>query len=122
MLNFFKRRESLDGLRDILASADNKETLLGMKDVQIPEPRQIKEDAARLVKYSKSEDYKRFADVAWSHVLTHIDVLTDEAASADRVQMHRGALKATLDLLRLSYQARFVLEQQQKSEQESRSL
>lgn len=107
-LNLFRKRPSAD-LAALLADTRNMESLLGVKEMVMPTPDVQKNDAARLYNYSKTADYKIFADEAWSRVLNHLDVMMDERSSKERVDYHRGAAKATLDLLRLSYQARSLL-------------
>lgn len=107
--NWFKKVPDNGLLVSILAENRNKETLLGIKPMPLPNPEQIKRDAAKLTNYSQSGDYKIFADEVWARVLTHLDALLDPKTTA--LDYHRGALKEALDLLRLSYQARAIVEQ-----------
>lgn len=95
-------------LADILSTEASKEELLGMKAPLSPTTEQIIQDANRLINYSHSADYRVWAKEAWSKVLSHIDAVQSSKSTTDEVNFHRGALKATLDLLRVSYQARAV--------------
>lgn len=68
-------------------------------------------DSANLLNYTASTGYQVWAKEAWAKALSHLDAVMDERASADRVNYERAALRATLDLLRVSYQAQAVNEQ-----------
>ncbi len=114
-------RKPSEDLAQLLADARNVESFLGVKELQMPTPADIKNDAARMVNYSKSTDYKMFADEVWSHILDHLDVMMDEKASKERVDYHRGACKEALDLLRLSFQARSLLKAETDREQSASS-
>lgn len=111
------RKRPSDDLAALLADSRNVETLLGVKAIAMPTPETVKSDAGKLVSYSKSTDYKIFADEAWSRILSHLDVMMDEKASKERVDYHRGACKEALDLLRLSFQARELLRSDVEREQ-----
>lgn len=109
-MSWFRRKSKhVEQLRDLLGNQNNLETFLGVKAMAMPTQEAQKADAARLVNYSKSTDYKIFADEVYARVLSHLDVMMDEKASKERVDFHRGAAKEALDLLRLSFQARSVL-------------
>jgi hypothetical protein len=119
---FFKKKEEpkvsyTDDLAKFLAQPRNAEEFLGVLPVELPTPAKIQADAAKMVKYSHSTDYAIFAKECWARVLAHHDAILDEKTPADRLSYHRGALKATLDLLRLSYQARQTLEVLEKEQQ-----
>lgn len=101
-----KTDPSVSFLSDLLKDPALKEDLLGTKAVAMPSPQKIQADASRLVRHSTTEEYRVFAQEAWARVLVHLDAMMDERNTQDRIQFHRGALKATLDLLRLSHQAR----------------
>lgn len=98
-------------IAQLLSEDRNKEDLLGVSNVSMPSPDKIRNDAARLVSYSRRAEYKIFADEAWSRVIAHLDKILDERSSNESRQYHCGALKSTLDLLRLSYQAQIVMKQ-----------
>lgn len=98
-------------LAEILAQLGNRESLLGVQKPIIPTPDDIRKDAAKLYRYSQSSDYKQFADEAWSRVIGHLDKILDERSSQETRVHNCGAMKATLDLLRLSYQARELMDQ-----------
>jgi hypothetical protein len=107
----------IEQLKDLLGNQSNVESFLGVKDPVIPDQERIRVDAAKIVHYSRSGDYKIFADEIWSRVLSHLDVMMDEKASKERVDYHRGAIKEALDLLRLSYQARSLVKAESEREQ-----
>lgn len=106
-----KKSEHIKDLTVLLGNPSVQEDLLGIKDVKLPTADQIISDAAKLSNYSTSADYKRFAQEVWGRVIMHLDKILDDKASHDTIKFHSGALKESLDLLRLSYQARSVLEQ-----------
>lgn len=107
----FWQSKHLQQVAKILADPRNKEDFLGMKGLDLPNPKDIRDNAAALVRYSKGADYKRFADETWARVMTGIDKILDERSSNEVRQYHCGSVKAMLDLLRLSYQARQVVDE-----------
>jgi hypothetical protein len=120
VLNWFKKRSDVvDQMAVILSNPSNQEEFLGVKALEMPSPEKVKHDASRMAAYSHTPEYKTFAKEVWFRALKHLDAVMDETTSIDRVQYHRGAFKATLDLLRLSYQAKAVKEQ---LEQEQASM
>lgn len=87
-------------LAEILALKENREALLGAR-----RPAELtKEDIGKVVRYSRSEDYAAWAEEAWLAVISLVDRLAadDPDLNAD---FYRGALAATLDLLKLSHKA-----------------
>ena len=88
-----------------------------MKTPIIPTPDGIKVDAAKILKYTDSNAYKTFAEEAWSRIINGLDKILDDKATNETRQYHCGAVKATLDLLRLSYQAKYVIEQDARQHQ-----
>lgn len=106
---FGKSSYSAD-LAHILAEVNNREELLGMKAPIIPTPDGIKVDAAKILKYTDSNGYKKYAEEAWARIIEGLDKILDERSNDAQRQYHCGAVRATLDLLRLSYQARLVIE------------
>lgn len=106
-----KRSKHVQTLAELLAYADNRDTFLGVKNPQMPTPKDIRDGAAKLVRYSNSQDYLGFAQEVWGRVLNHLDIILDDKSTDDKVKIHRGALKEDLDLLRLSHQARQVVNQ-----------
>lgn len=106
-------------LAELLALNSNREDLLGVKPADLPSQEKIISDTSRLAKYSHSSDYQVFVKEAWARVLTSLDVILDDKATEDKVKFHRGVVKATLDLMRLSYQARAVKEQLEKDRAEN---
>lgn len=114
----FNRNKSYSkDLADILAEVSNREELLGMKAPVIPTPEGIKVDASKILKYTSSNGYKKFAEEAWARIISGLDKLLDEKCTNETRQYHCGAVRATLDLLRLSYQAQYVVENWEKEEQ-----
>lgn len=101
----------LNLIKAFFSTKEGREELLGMKAVQPPSEKQILEDANKIVSYANSKAYTKWADEAWAKVLSHIDAIQDEKATAQQVDFHRGALRATLDLLRIAGQAEHVKQQ-----------
>lgn len=101
-------------LADILFSKDKREEILGVKNVTPPERKQIEHDANAVVRYSQASDYKIFSEEVWSRALDHLDHILDDKTPQDRIEYYRGALRSTLDLLRISYQARQMQEALEK--------
>ena len=107
----FKREpDPVAVLAELLSKKHNREDLLGVSPVGMPQSNDLQRDAARILQYSLSDDYKTFANEAWARVITELDTILNPRTSIDQIQNARGALRATLDLLRLSYQARFAKE------------
>lgn len=109
-----KQDASMETLSDLLANGENRDSFLGVKAIKFPTSQQIRDEAAKLARYSESKDYLTFVEEAWGRVLNHLDIMMDDRTSNEKVQYHRGALKATLDLLRVSHQARNVMDQHDK--------
>lgn len=109
-----KKQDPIVVLAEVLAREANQKDLLGMSTPKNPTVDQVIIDAAKLMEYGFSSDYKVFAKEAWSRVLVELDKILDERTPADQVNNARGALRATLDLLRLSYQARITKESLEK--------
>jgi hypothetical protein len=109
-------------LAELLTKERNQEDFLGVSPTAMPQANEMLSDAANLLKYSYSDDYKVFAKEAWARVLLELDKVLDPKTPVDQIQNSRGALRATLDLLRLSYQARFTKEQLEKEQPQNVSL
>lgn len=109
-------------LAELLSKRNNQEDLLGVSNTHLPSPQELMTDATRLLKYSHDADYQVFAKEAWARVITELDKILDPRTSVDQIQNSRGALRATLDLLRLSYQARFAKEGLEKEQSQNASL
>lgn len=97
-------------MAEILSLPSTREELLGMQTIQQPSKTQILEDANHIISYSSKTDYRVWSKEAWAKALSHMDALQDSKLSTEQIHFHRGALKATLDLLRISYQAHSVKE------------
>jgi hypothetical protein len=110
-----KKPNYMQALSELLANSDNRESFLGVKAVSLPNPKDIHDASARLAHYSESSDYLTFVEEVWARILNHLDIILDDKTTDARVQYHRGALKAELDLLRVSYQARDVVMQADRS-------
>ncbi len=120
LLNRLFRKPSYSkDLAYILAEVSNREELLGMKPPIIPTPEGIKIDASRIAKYTESKDYKKFAEEAWARIIAGLDKILDERSSNEVRQYYCGAVRSTLDLLRLSYQAKLVIEEWDKEHKAS---
>lgn len=98
-------------LASILAEADNREGMLGMKAPVIPTPEGIKIDAAKILKYTDSTGYKKFAEEAWARVIEGMDKILNPKTTKDQRDFYCGEVNATLNLLRLSYQAKEIVKQ-----------
>ena len=116
---FFKKSEHMKALAELLAYGDNREGFLGIKATALPTPDQVRTQAAKMARYSESKDYQVFAEEVWARVLSHLDVILDDKSSDEKVKYHRGALREALDLLRVSYAARNVLEESAKQDEAS---
>lgn len=101
-------------IAEILSTEASREELLGMQAVTPPTQERILDDANRIVSYSTKADYRVWSKEAWNKVISHIDALQKPTSSMEEMCFHRGALKATLDLLRVSSQARVLKEQLEK--------
>lgn len=102
-------------ISQILAEPRNREEFLGVKEMELPTPKDIRDNAAKIATYSNSADYKRFADETWARIVTSLDKILDERSSNEVRQHNCGQVKAMLDLLRLSYQARMLVDEFDKS-------
>lgn len=106
---FWKRKSDVSkDLAKLLAEPRTKEEFLGMLTPAMPTPEGIRKDSAAIVAHSNSAEYKLWANEAWSQVIDGLDKILDDRSSNEVVQYHRGAVKAALDLLRISYKAKFV--------------
>lgn len=99
-------------LASILAELSNREEMLGMKAPVIPTPDGIKVDAAKILKYTDSNGYKKFAEEAWARVISNLDKILDVRITRDQRDFYCGAVNETLNLLRLSYQAQEIVKQE----------
>lgn len=113
MLSHLKRLLGLNrlSLADVLADSRNRDEFLGMKPVTLPTPESIRRDAAKIVNYSEASDYKVFVDEAWGRIISQLDKILDDRSTDEMRRYYCGSVKATLDLLRVSYVARSVLEE-----------
>lgn len=103
-------RPSFTLLSDILSNEMNREELLGMRDIVPPTDDQILKDANHIISYSSKTDFAVWSREAWAKVLGHLDMLQSPRATQEEVNFHRAALAASLNLLRIAYQARKVKE------------
>lgn len=107
----FRRDKSATLVAKILAEVSNREELLGMKTPIIPTPEGIKVDASKLLKYTDSNGYKKFAEEAWAQIIGDLDKILDVRTSRDQRDYYCGAVNSTLNLLRLSHKAKLVIEE-----------
>lgn len=110
----FRKPSYTQDLGKILSELSNREELLGMKTPIIPTPEGIKVDAAKILKYTDSSGYKKFAEEAWAQIIQGLDKILDDRSTNETRQYYCGSVKATLDLLRLSYKAKYVIEEWDK--------
>lgn len=108
---WFRRDNASQMVSALLAEVSNREELLGMKAPIIPTPEGIKVDAAKIAKYSDTDGYKKFAEEAWSQVIQGLDKILDDRSSNETRQYYCGSVKATLDMLRVSYKAKMFVEE-----------
>lgn len=112
--NWLKPTPSI--LAEVLSTEATREEMLGMRMVTPPSQAQILDDANRIVNYSSKTDYRVWSREAWAKALSHMDALQNPKATTDEIHFHRGALNATLNLLRISHQARAVKTQLESEE------
>ncbi len=117
--SLFGKNDNSVVLAKILSEVSNREELLGMKAPLIPTPDGIMLDASKILKYTESNGYKKFAEEAWAKVIAGMDKILDSRTTKDQRDFHCGEVSATLNLLRLSYQAKAVVE---RDSQEHASL
>jgi hypothetical protein len=110
---------SYNALAAILSTDTSREELLGMRKIIPPTQERILEDATRIVNYSSKQDYRVWSQEAWAKALSHIDALQSPKLTTEELHFHRGALTGTLDLIRVSYQARLVKDDLEKNPEES---
>ena len=115
ILAYFDSYQSSRRLAELLGNPGLREEFLGIANPKMPEPDQIIADANALVGFATSQEYKVFAREVWARSLNHLDKILDAGTTGERLQYHRGALSASLDLLRLSYQARAAREQMESN-------
>ena len=116
MFNPFKKKKDLtyEALSQILANPGLMEDFLGVKPVDIPTADKIRQDAYKLYSHTNTPEYQVFAKEVWARALSHLDLVLDAKTPSDKLAYHRGALSATLDLLRISYQAKQLIADQKK--------
>jgi hypothetical protein len=124
ILNYFGYDKTTSELAKILAQPSLREDFLGVAQTKFPSPDKIISDAAKITRYASSDEFKVFANEVWARSLGHLDSILDANTTGEKLQYHRGALRASLDLLRLSYQARSEkerLEAETKQQQTSQA-
>lgn len=92
-----------------------KDRSLREQFLSVDRPRSLSEDkqesdASKLINYSRSEDYKVYAEELWQTVIMYVKDLTKEDLKTEEMHFIRGCLSATLDDLRISYKAFQYLE------------
>lgn len=117
ILNFLSGKNSQNDLiSSILAQPANRESLLGTQPPNIPSPEGIRQDAANILKYTTGKGYKKFAEEAWSQIISGIDKILDPRTSRDQRDFYCGEVNATLNLLRMSAKAQYIVEEYDKSQ------
>lgn len=117
--DFLRKKSNHKLLSQILADGSNRDQLLGMKDVVIPTPEGIKIDAAKLLKYTDSDGYTKFAEEAWNRIIAGLDQILDPKANKETRDFFCGEVNATLNLLRLSYTAKEYVKVYDKEHQDT---
>lgn len=114
ILRFVKPSRPTETLADLLKNSSQREEFLGVAKLTPPSTEQILQDINHVLAYSQTQDYRVWAQEAWSKALIHLDKLLDPQASQETISFHRGALSASLDLLRMSHIARLSEGQMKK--------
>lgn len=109
--SLFVKDNNSELVAQILAQVPNREDMLGMKAPIIPTPDGIRVDAAKILKYTDSDGYKKFAEESWARVIQGIDRILDPSTSTESLHFYRGEVNATLNLLRLSHVAKDAVKQ-----------
>jgi hypothetical protein len=109
--------EPIKVLAELLSKSRNQEDFLGVGKTYMPTPEQLMSDSAKYLQYVKSDDYAVFAKEAWSRVIVELTTVFDPNATTDQVHNARGAVRAIIDLLGLSYKVRSNMERMEKEQQ-----
>ncbi len=110
LTRFWAKFRRPSSLADLLKDKSLRESLLGVDRINAWLGDKAESDAAKILNYSRSEDYKVYAEELWRTVITYVKDLTKEDLKTDEVHFLRGCLSATLDDLRISYKAFQYLE------------
>ncbi len=103
-------------INELLKDQSMREMLIGVDRKPPRNDAKTEQNAARVLNYSKSEDYQIFAKELWDTAISYVNVLTDDNLKTEDVNFYRGCLAATLDDLRISYRAFEFLESQRKNQ------
>lgn len=114
------KESNKDLLGDILSHWQNRENLLGVQRVAPVSPEQIRSDVEKIISYSTTSDYLVYAEKVWTDVLDCMDKLSRPDTKGEAVDFYRGKLNASLEHLRVSYQARSMKEQMAKDKEQIR--
>jgi hypothetical protein len=109
-------------LAELLSKSRNQEDFLGVSKTYMPTPEQLLSDSAKYLQYTQSDDYMVFAKEAWSRVIVELETVFNPNATTDQVHNARGAVRAILDLLGLSYKVRSNKERMEKEQPQNVSL
>ncbi len=110
LLARFKFWKTELSLKELLQERSLRESLLGVDRKKPVIDEVTKSDAARIVNYSKSDDYAIYVQELWETVCQLIKTLSDENLKSEDANFYRGMLASTLDCLRISYKAKAYME------------
>jgi hypothetical protein len=103
------KTENYEFISRVLSDSTSREILLGVKrDAPMTPERyleKVNSDVANILNHSKSHEYAVWAKEAWSEFLLSLDAVLDVKTDPKMVDFHRGGMRKTLDLLRMSYKA-----------------
>lgn len=118
----FWDKSNTDVLSSILKDPSMREMLLGVDRKPFTNDAKVEANAARAVHYSKSEGYDIYAKEIWASIVSNIRAISDENVTAERASFYRGSLFASLEALKISYNAFQFLEGQANSRKEKPPL
>ena len=99
-----------DILARILETKDNQDYFLGIKPPRIPDSKEITNDADKIIRHGKSQDYQVWAQEAWSRVIEACDKLMTPDLEPREADFYRGCLYQAIDLLKISSKAKSIKE------------
>ncbi len=107
--------------KNILSHKSAQEDLLGFKDFVPPTDQQILDDANKLVHFTRGAEYAKWAEEVWAQIITHLDALCDDNLTDAQLHLHRGQLKASLNLLRIAAKAQAAKKELEQRKEQSAS-
>lgn len=111
----FKKAPQPNFLADLLKDPRIKESLLGVDRFRPMTDEDIRSDASRIINYARTEDYSIYAQKLWQTVVFYVKCLSDVNLKPSEVDFYRGCLKATMEDLKISYEAFRFMEGEKKN-------